>query len=197
MKTFVRYVFLAVLLLIILATAAGAYLHEKFADKQVLSGDTDLNGQQENYILSNYQLQAVENNHLIWESPKDWQVKQAKLADADNDGRTELVMVVWKKGSFGKSRPWWVKETDDRQLTCHLFMYRLTAGRMKAVWCSSALEHPIRQAAIIDVNHDGLNELRVQEIPGYGPVSRFKAWSSDSYTSLWAWNGWGFERIME
>lgn len=186
---------LALLLLVALRVAVP-YGQEKFADDQVLSCDIDNNGMREDYVLKNYRLQAVEGNHLIWHSPVDWQVKQVKLADADNDGRIELVMIVWKKGSFGNSRPWWVKKQDDQQLSCHLFMYRIAAGRMKAVWCSSALEYPIKQIDILDVNGDRLNELKVQEIPGYGPFNRLRLWISGSHKSQWTWNGWGFERIM-
>jgi len=66
---------------------------------------------------------VFENNHLIWHTPGEWQVNQIRLADADNNGQTELLLVIWKKGSFGKSKPFWFKGFDDKY-TCHLFLYR-------------------------------------------------------------------------
>lgn len=185
---------LILLLMVSVAMAGVSYWQEKATGIHVLSDDTDNNNLREKYVLNQNQIKVIEGRRTIWHSPREWQIKQVRLGDADNDGRKELLMVVWKKGSYGNCRPWWVNKKDDQQLTCHLFIYRMTAGRMKAVWCSSALEYPIKQASIADVNRDGLNELQVQEIPGYGTFNRIKALFGN-YQSLRIWNGWGFEQV--
>ncbi len=38
---------------------------------------------------------------MIWESPAEWRIEQFLLADADNDGREELLMLLWKTAAMG------------------------------------------------------------------------------------------------
>jgi hypothetical protein len=179
----------------------------KYNTPRVLFGDTDHNGRLEKYILRDKQVlvwedresdkstreQNTASQSLLWQSDKAWDVRQITLADADNDGQSELLLVLWKKGSYGHSKPRWFKGSDDTT-GCHLFMYRLTAGKMKAVWCSSALEHPIIKLQVGDSNGDGLNELQVTEGPRAGFAYRLRQTSSHNHTR-WVWNGWGFEQM--
>ncbi len=181
------------LLAVILGMAAWLKWGYKLSASQTLYGDTDDNGLREKYSLNNQQLHVYEGSQLIWHTPKEWQVKQIKLADADNNDQTELLLVIWKKGSFGNSKPFWFKGPDD-QLTCHLFVYHLLAGRMKAVWCSSALEHPIIRLDVKDSNGDELNELQVTEGPSYGFAYPIRQYLNQQDTK-WIWNDWGFKRI--
>lgn len=157
------------------------------------SKDIDGNGLTETYLLKNQTLEVSENNILIWRTPQEWQVRQIIAADADNNQQQELLLLVWKEGSFGQSKPFWL-EDEDRQMSCHLFVYRLAAGKMRARWCSSALVHPIITMDVKDVNGDGLNELLICE----GPESGF-AWQIRQFlarqNTVWIWNEWGFERI--
>lgn len=142
--------------------------------------------------MKKQQLQVWEGSQLIWHTPEEWQIKQIKLADADNDGKQELLLLIWKKGSFGASKPFWLEGSDD-EFSCHLFVYNLIAGRMKAEWCSSALEHPIIKLDVADSNADGLNELQVTEGPSDGFAYVLRQYFSFQHTR-WVWNGWGFER---
>ncbi len=137
-KLFICVKFLTLTLL--LAVILGLAVSDKWdSSSQTVYGDIDGNGTRERYLLKGQQLQDFENNRLLWHTPEEWQVKQVELADADNNKQTELLLVIWKKGSFGKSKPFWFKELDN-EYTCHLFLYRLRSGRMKQVWCSSALQ---------------------------------------------------------
>lgn len=150
----------------------------------MISRDTDGNGIEESYQLADKQVTVREGQQMIWESPEEWNTEQILLADADNDGREELLMILWKYGSYGDVKPFW-REQGDRAYSCHLFLYRLQSGRMKAVWCSSALEPPIES---ISVNTDPDRRLSLvareqSRLPFFNP------------RSTWQWQDWGFTRI--
>lgn len=140
--------------------------------------DTDGNGINETYTLKDKQVTVNEANCPLWQSPESWDIQQILLADADNEGQAELLMVVWKEGSFGSSRPMWLEGETDDEYTCHLFVYRLIAGKMKPVWCSSALDRPIKALKATDTDNDGSLELQVRE--------------SLTTITTWQWQGWGF-----
>lgn len=189
-----RKIVLILLLAAILGMAAWLLWGQHPSVARQLSDDIDGNGLTEKYLLHDQVLQVYEKNRLIWRTPQEWQVKQVLAADVDNNHQKELLLVVWKKGSFGKSRPFWLKG-EDTQMSCHLFVYRLAAGKMHARWCSSALAHPIITLSVKDNNGDGLNELLVREGPAYGFAWQLRQFFMREDT-VWVWNEWGFERIQ-
>ena len=75
---------------------------------------------------------------ILWESPKEVKIQQALWADVDNDGKEELVLLCWKKGRYGKSRPFWV-ERDEKKWSQHLFVYEYDQGVIRSKWMSSYL----------------------------------------------------------
>lgn len=160
------------------------------AGQPALAENHDLNcdGVIESYILENHSLKIMENDLKLWQSPADWKVASFVIGDANHNGIEELIMVVWKKGSFGADKPFWI-QLNDQQTQCHLFLFNLLDNKIKPVWMSSALHRPIKSLQIKDINQDGKNELVVQE-SSYYPLSRLI--NSDASTTLWQWNGWGF-----
>jgi len=188
-----RRVIVIILLAAIIGMAAWLLWGQHQIDARQLSDDIDGNGLPEKYLLQNRGLQVYEKNSLIWRTPQGWQVQQMLTADIDNNQQKELLLVVWKKGSFGKSKPFWMDDADE-QMSCHLFVYRLAAGKVHARWCSSALAHPIITMDVKDSNTDGLYELLVSEGPSYGFAYKIRQYFKRQDT-VWVWNGWGFERI--
>lgn len=182
-------------ILLILAVILGmaAWLTGRQTASQLFSIDTDNNGLKERYALQEQAVQVFERSRQIWKTPDEWQVQQILVADIDNNQQKELLLVLWKKGSFGDVKPFWLKGPDNK-ISCHLFVYRMRSGRMKAIWCSSALQYPIIKLAVKDSNADGLNELQVIEGPEYGPAYRLQQIFRRQHTE-WVWNGWGFERV--
>lgn len=195
MKPRLQWIIIVMLLVVISGMAAWLKSEYTASVPRILYGDINNNGCKEKYILKKHQLAVWEGSRLIWQTPADWQINQIKLADADNNGQKELLLVVWKKGSFGISKPFWFKGPDSA-FTCHLFVYRMMADRIKAEWCSSALEHPILHLDVKDSNTDGRNELLVTEGPGYGFAYSLRRHIFRQNTT-WVWNGWGFERTNE
>lgn len=111
----------------------------------------------------------------IWKTPADWQVQDVLVMDIDRDQKEELVLLVWKHGSYGRHLPIW-EEKNDIRLEQHIFIYRLqenikdeaeedvrvqdeTAAEgkfgerntntavMKPIWMSSSLGKNIRSVA--------------------------------------------------
>lgn len=157
------------------------------------TGDLDGDGRTEEYVLAGTVLTVKEGPEDLWESPADYRVDSFVLGDVDNDGRDNLVVSLWKVGSFGEIRPFW-HTGEDAGYKNHLFVYELQGETYKSVWCSSDLDRPILSFAIRDVNGDGLNELIAEEgqyrnVTGerYAPDPNGKV-----RTAVWQWEEWGF-----
>lgn len=182
--------------LILLPAAAGLLsgTGDSFAMVRA-EGDLDDDGRTEEYSLEDGVLTVREEAESLWKSPSDWHVDSFALGDADNDGTANLVMCLWKKGSFGEIRPFWHTGEDDSYKN-HLFVYKLEGDTCKPVWCSSDLDRPILSLAIRDVNGDGLNELAVEE--GQYRKAAGGRYAADpdapALTTVWQWDEWGFMR---
>jgi poly-gamma-glutamate synthesis protein (capsule biosynthesis protein) len=96
-------------------------------------------------------------------------------------------MLVWKKGNFGVSKPFWVTEKDD-SVKNHLFIYEMKEKQLKPVWQSSNLDMPNYYVEVKDIDGDGKNEMIVVEGSYSDPEKR--------QVTFWRWNGWGFSCIQ-
>lgn len=148
--------------------------------------DLDRDGNLEVYSLQDGKLKVADSSRLIWQSQDDWWVDDFFLGDADNDGIPELNLMVWKSGSFGPHKPFWITE-EDLSVKNHLFIFKLVDGTFKPVWQSSNLDRPNYEADLVDLDGDGANELVVVEGDYNDPGMREAA--------VWRWNGWGFSKI--
>ena len=131
-----------------------------------------------------------EAGEIVWQSEKTWYVEDFRLGDVDGDGSADLLFTLWKSYSFGPTHPERM-DNDDPNLRCHLFLYTLRAGRMKALWGSSSLPRPIYA---FELSLDG------EKTPvASGAVLRtvegqyredFSQGEGREY--VYAWRGWGF-----
>lgn len=148
----------------------------------------DLNGNsiEEEYILQSGKLIIQENAKTAWQSADDWWVEDFALADSNNDGVADINLSVWKSGSFGRSKPFWIKK-DDPSVRNHFFVFDFKDGKMQPVWQSSNLDASNCRILVDDVNADGENELIVLEGDyADAPTCRGK------YIAVWKWGEWGF-----
>jgi hypothetical protein len=138
-----------------------------------------------------------EGEQELWQSPDEWSVDCFVIGDADNDGTDNLTFSLWKTGSFGGIRPFWMTG-EDTIYKNHLFVYRLEEDTFQSVWCSSDLDCPIVSYEIRDTDGDGGNELIVQE-------GKYRKVSEDRYaldsaapvrTTVWQWEEWGFRQML-
>lgn len=165
---------------------------------QTAAGDLNGDGVAEHYLLAGGRLTVCAGDAVLWESPRAWRVDGFALGDVTRDGTPDLVMSLWKRGSFGPVKPFW-EAGADRSYKNHLFVYRLTDDILHPVWCSSDLDYPIVSFEIRDLDGDGLQELVVEEgeylriigeryaLDGKAPVR----------TTVLQWDGWGFSEVIE
>lgn len=148
--------------------------------------DIDKDGLAENYSLKNGVITVHTGSTKTWQSPDEWWVDDFIIGDANNDGISDLNLLVWKVGSFGPRRPFWITG-EDISIKNHLFIFDLTGDNFKPVWQSSNLDRPNYGSVLYDINGDGKNELVVSE--GEYTVSGKRR------VSVWQWNGWGFSMV--
>lgn len=151
----------------------------------------EVGAQDINLELSNNQITAYKDNQVFWQTEPDWQVDHLLVADADNDQEDEIILTLWKKGSFGKDLPFWLEE-NDQNTEHHLFLYKYQDGEIKAKWHSSSLARPILELFVFDINQDGKNELVELE----GEYKNFLR-SSRFRVGVWQWNEWVFENLWQ
>lgn len=157
---------------------------DKFSKTQ--SADLDGNAIEEKYDLQDGKLTVMENEKVIWQSAADWWVENFVLADSTNDGIVDINLSLWKSGSFGRSKPFWIKQ-DDPSIKNHLFIFDWKDGKMQSVWQSSNLDAPNCQILVDDMNNDGQNELIVVE-GDYADAPDCQG----KYMAVWKWGEWGF-----
>ena len=157
-------------------------------------GDLDGDGDQERISLSAGTVTLWRQSQPVWQSPADWQVYQAELADLNRDGRLELVLLVWRP-----FHPWPVDRVmpnsgriighqDARGQSCQLILIGWERNAYRQVWAGSALARPVYAFASVDVNGDGLQELVALE----GDYTHRQPAQS---LAFWAWNGFGFDLL--
>ena len=116
--------------------------------------------------------------NCLFESSKGQKVQDAFIADIDNDGRTEAVVLLWKKGRYGEHLPFWV-ELNDTAWGQHIFIYRYDPekNRFAMVWGTSYIPFEVERW---DYNKDG-RFIRIYERGGA--------------TSDWSWLSWGLTEV--
>ncbi len=164
------------------------YIKSDFGNKSEI---TDLDGDQkeEIYKLEGGKLSVVQSSQLIWQTPNNWWIDHFVIADSNNDGNNNLNLSVWRAGSFGESRPFWVKKRDWR-VRNHFFVFSLKNDQIRPVWQSSSLSRPNCQFLIADINEDRKNELVVIE-GSYKDIIGCQG----EYLAVWQWSEWGFYNL--
>lgn len=114
------------------------------------------------------------DGHTVWQTEKGWRVQDFLVGDLDHDGGSELLLLLWKRGSYGSARPFWVQH-DDFSYSQHIFIYEEKEGTWKPQWMSSALKPRVRAWAFLA---DG--SLSIETAQGEATV--------------WGWRSWGLER---
>lgn len=149
--------------------------------------DLDNDGRNEHYTLRYGRLVVTLHSETIWQTPEEWWVDNFILADANNDGRINLNLSLWKAGSYGPCKPFW-ETGEDNLVRNHLFIFNLVDGVYKPAWHSSSLSRPNYELFFEDITGSGKNELVTFEGNYNDP--------KDTRVSVWKWNGWGFTRLQ-
>lgn len=141
------------------------------------AADLDGDGTAETLTLEGRSFTARRGEALLFETPEEWQTADLLHADIDRDGTEEVLLLVWKQGSYGDYRPFWVEENDS-DLSEHIFIYKCDPDRLRPVWMSSALDLPVR-----DWTADAEGRLHLT--------------APDGSEQAAAWEGWGLKYLDE
>ena len=166
-----------------------------FSDKPEQKETYDLNndGIMEKYHLTGGKLTITQPGAIDWSSPPEWNIQSFVVDDVTGDNEPELVMVLWKRGSFGRHKPMWNGQKKDTKYSCHLFLYQISNNKMISRWCSSALDKPIRSFSV-QRDSTGNSYLAVVEGRYSFYCCGHVLFLGKQYTD-WAWKQWGFYRI--
>ncbi|MBQ1840221.1 MAG: VCBS repeat-containing protein [Atopobiaceae bacterium] len=145
---------------------------------RTLSCDLDADGTDEVITLERRRVQVISADGApLYESDGAWRVSDALVADVTRDGRPELVMLLWRRGNYGNSRPFWERGMDLR-MTQHVYVVGLEDGAMQPVWMGHELGEGLKVSQM-GATEDGLLELTTM----------------DGQTSVWEWDYFGFSLV--
>ncbi len=174
------------------------------------SGGTlsDSSGQYE-IILERKKVKVIYDGSVIWTSPDETKVQQVMSCDIDRDQKEELILLCWKVGRFGESRPFWVEE-DEKKWSQHIFVYQYDQGEIKPKWMSSYIGQDVAWMAVYEEAAEGKSSydggMSIQGENGNIEDSEHEAKehaagrthlllkAPDGKTSSWIWDSWGFTR---
>ncbi len=171
---------LAPLLLCLLAArlelTVPAWVHW---ESRELSCDLDADGACERLLLQGRRVRVLaDDGGELYASDASWLVSDVVTGDADGDGLPELLMLVWRRGNYGTSQPFW-DTAPDLRMTQHLYVMGLRGGKVRPVWMSHELGTGLQAASV--------------EVPSPAHVSIA---TRQGETSLWAWDCFGFSRDL-
>jgi hypothetical protein len=109
---------------------------------------------------------------VVWQSDPDWRVVDVAVGDPNDDGRSELLLALWKPGADGVPRS-------------HPFVIGYRGGLYRTLWGGSAVNRPLREVELADVDGDMVQELIVLEEGSDGQHT----------LAVWRWHGWGFSLL--
>lgn len=116
-----------------------------------------------NVTLKGRKVIIRDNNTVLWETQADWFVQDMLVKDIDRDGADELILLVWKHGSYGDRMPFW-EEKNDKELHQHIFIYKYDPkkeNKVRPLWMSSQILYEIESISsgkdsFLDVtDHEG------------------------------------------
>ncbi|MCR4789403.1 MAG: CapA family protein [Lachnospiraceae bacterium] len=110
------------------------------------------------------------------------------IYDMDGDGDEELVALLWKKGRYGKSSPFWIKD-DKSKWSQHIFIFDIRKDNEKILvskWGTSDNGREVRRWRVLTDEENrkfkknpAINTLLIEDVNGE--------------VTLWAWESWGLK----
>lgn len=139
----------------------------------------------------------------VWKTDPSLRVQDALFADADGDGRDELVLLCWRIGRFDGSRPFWIR-TDGKKWSQHILLCRCGGGQVTPMWMASDIgteaavmaASPPRGGVSTDA-HGSADPAAASADASYSRPDlrqRLLLTAPDGARSGWVWDSWGFSR---
>ena len=87
-------------------------------------------------VLKNNTFSIIKNEDILWKTEDGYKVKDFLYCDIDRDNKNEILLLLWKKGKFGKNKPFFASD-DKNKWTQHIFIYDFDGNKIKPIWFSS------------------------------------------------------------
>lgn len=130
------------------------------------------------------------DGELLWETPPEWYVRTALLTDIDQKPNPELILLLWKKGSFGSGRPFWLAAEPDVSYGTHIFIYTVDKRGVRMMWGSSETPSEVVDISLPLANTEARGiMIREKLYPVWWPS--YKGLRTPEQEQLWYWGGWG------
>ena len=142
-----------------------------------LTGETAWN-EPERITLEDRRVALWSGDEKVWQSEPDEPVQDVLWCDIDHDGRRELMLLCWRQGRYGQSRPFWEEETEEQVWSQHIFIYDWTGETAKPIWMASDLGVEV-------------------ESWSFTPESRLTLVERSGRVSAWDWISWGLSTLPE
>lgn len=113
---------------------------------------------------------------VTFTADKSFKIQDVLVTDIDRDNEPEMIVLLWKRGIYGKHRPFWIK-SDEKNYSQHIFLFDLNAdGTAAHKWGASETGIDVNRMKIMEKN-DAI--LLVESI--------------DGKSTLWTWDSWGLK----
>jgi hypothetical protein len=154
----------------------------------------DFGNEQDCFLRSKTSIKIVDcqnTSDVKWQSKPEWKVTEAISADLDRDGRTELVMVVWRPhktwpiDSFLPSGGRIADFHDRSGSSCHLILVGWDGEKYRELWAGSSLIDPVFSIQAADIDQNGSAELVTLE-------GKYDNKNTVGHLTVWDWSGFGF-----
>lgn len=144
--------------------------------------------QQYEIVLTHKAVNVFYEDKIIWTTPKGVKVQDVMSSDIDNDGADELILLCWKIGRYGKSKPFWVTR-DEKNWSQHIFVYEYDGEEVKPKWMSSYIGQDVAEMTANrrptgSMTADGERKLQ----------QHLLLTDRTGKISSWIWDSWGFTR---
>ena len=173
-----RRIFLTLGVAAILIAAIAAWTEWKngaFLPGWISWQQADLEGDGVEIVLAHRRVSVLEGDTVVWQSERSAPVQDVLWCDIDHDGAPELLLLCWKKGRYGESRPFWVTE-DEQSWSQHIYIYDWTGDGIRPIWMASDI---------------GLEAEGWQ----FDETSRLVIRDRQGRETAWDWVSWGLASI--
>ena len=138
------------------------------------TAQAELGGRPCTLTLENGAFAVQDGKTELWRSEAALRVQDFLTLDIDRDAETELVLLVWRRGNYGPSKPFWVKR-NDTSWSQHIFIYNRQGDTFVPQWMSSQLRPKVARWAV-----QGTDTLFIL--------------TPEATETLWQWGQWGLVR---
>ena len=140
--------------------------------------DLDSDGVSETAEVKKGRLKIDSGGNELFISDPGWHIIEQSIFDIDHDGGPEVVLLLWKRGSFGSERPFW-DQSNSFGFSRHIYILKMKdAEKIDPLWMSSDIGF-----AADSISSDADGRLIVSEASGE--------------TTVWEWQGFGLTLVSD